>query len=89
MKTTQFQTVYLLNGMVWDCSQSENKLELNFSVVIDKKPEKPDMFKKTHLSYKVHNVNISMHHSDMKGKVVEKNNIGRIYSNSSNVLTAS
>lgn len=47
------------------------------------------MFKKTHLSYKVHNVNISMHHSDMKERVVEKNNIGRIYSNSSNVLTAS
>lgn len=45
--------------------------------------------KKTHLSYKVHNVNISMHHSDMKERVVEKNNIGRIYSNSSNVLTAS
>lgn len=89
MKTTQFQTVYLLNGMVWDCSQSEYKLELNFSVVIDKKTEKPDMFKKTHLSYKVYNVNISMHHSDMKERVVEKNNIGRIYSNSSNVLTAS
>lgn len=89
MKTTQFQTVYLLNGMVWDCSQSEYKLELNFSVVIDKKPEKPYMFKKTHLSYKVYNVNISMHHSDMKERVVEKNNIGRIYSNSSNVLTAS
>lgn len=32
---------------------------------------------------------MSMHHSDMKERVVEKNNIGRIYSNSSNVLTAS
>lgn len=44
------------------------------------------MFKKIYLFYKVYNVNIFMYYFDMKERVVEKNNIGRIYLNSSNVF---